>query len=91
MRRPILKEVIAVLIFFLVTISSSLMLRPVRSMLSGILEGQTKKVFYSFEEKTGLSVSYESLSPSVITGLRIKNIVLSDAGIPVRLSALKKQ
>ena len=66
------------------------MLRPVRSMLSGILEGQTKKVFHSFEEKTGLSVSYESLSPSVITGLRIKNIVLSDAADSSEIVRIEK-
>lgn len=79
MRRPTFKEVIATFIFFLVTITSTLMLRPVHTMLSGLLSAQTKRVFSVFEEKFGLSVSYESLSPAVVTGLRIKNIVLCDA------------
>lgn len=79
MRRPTFKEVIAIIIFFLVTLSSSLALRPLHSALSAVLESQSKKIFSSFEKKFGLSVSYESMSPSVVTGLRFKNIVLKDA------------
>ena len=78
MRKLTLKEFAAVLLFFLVLVASSAVLVPMYTKLTGMLYSQTESAARSLERKFGISVSYKSLSPSIITGIRIKNIVLYD-------------
>ena len=78
MRKLTLKGSAAVLIFFLVLMAVSAVFVPVYSRLTGALFSQAESAAKSFEQKFGISFSYKSFSPSIITGIRIKNIVLSD-------------
>lgn len=66
------------MIFFLVIFASGLILRPFYKQVSGRLDQQVLYFTKILSEKTGMAVSCEKISPSIITGLNVKNIILTD-------------
>lgn len=78
MKISALRRSLCIFIFLAVTLASFLAVRPLLIRLSETVTGCARRLCLSFEETTGLSVGYESLSPSILTGLRIKGIVLRD-------------
>ena len=90
MKRLSLKETLALTIFFLVVVFSALIVRPLYSFVSAELEQEAHLLENIFSEKTGMNFSYEKFSPSIVTGLRIKNIILSDADDGKRIAQIKK-
>lgn len=90
MKRLSLKEILALSIFLLVLISSSLIVRPLYKLVSFELDKLAKGVLQTVEQKTSLSISYEKLSPSVVTGLKIKNITLTDISSGETVVKIKK-
>ncbi len=78
MKKPSLRNLAAIFIFVLSIAVVLLVLAPVYNAVSSRIYSQFDKVVSSFQESTGLRLSYKSLSPSVFTGLRIKNITLTD-------------
>lgn len=85
MRRLSLNEMLAVFVFILITAVTAVVIHPVYKKMNGIVTAYAGNLCSTIESKTGLLVSYEDLSPSVFTGLRVRNIVLSDSSdeIPV--------
>lgn len=90
MKKPSLKDFLAVLIFLLATFATVLIVGPAYRAVSSQIHGEFENSVLLFEEKTGLKVSYRSLSPSVFTGLRIKNIILVDVSDGNRIVEVKK-
>ena len=90
MKRLSLKETLALTIFFLVVVFSALIVRPLYSFVSAELEQEAHSLENFVSEKTGMNFSYEKFSPSIVTGLRIKNIILSDADDGKRIAQIKK-
>ena len=79
MRKPSLNELIALFIFFLIATATVLVVKPVYKKMNRMISAFTSNVCLEIQQKTGLQVSYEALSPSVFTGLRVKNIVFSNS------------
>jgi hypothetical protein len=67
-------------IFFLIAcITAVLLIRPFYYRLSESLTEYEHHFSEIIREKTGLSVSYESLSPALLSSVKIKGISISDA------------
>ena len=79
-----LKRFISIFIFLLILGLIFIFIQPLYMRVSNSLISLEKKYLQKFTELTSLTVSYESLSPSVFSGIRIKNIKLfalsSDSG-----------
>ena len=90
MRKPSLRDSLAILIFLLINALVIVLLRPVYNSVSSYLTNQTASAISLVTSRTGLSVSYKSLSPSIFTGLQIKNIVLSDVSDNIPLAQIER-
>lgn len=90
MKKLSLKETLALTIFLLVIISAALLVRPLYSFVSFELKKATGLLENVVSEKTGMNISYEKFSPSIVAGLRIKNIILSDSNDGKRIAQVKK-
>ncbi len=73
------------ILFFSMIFASLALVRPAILGFAQRLEDYRGQLLAMVEEKTGLRVSYESLSPAILSAFRIKGIVLSDVetGEPV--------
>ena len=67
------------IIFLFIIAAVFAFLQPLYRVMNRILSEFGDEYLALLAEKTGLSVSYESLSPSILTGISIKGIVVSDA------------
>lgn len=90
MKRLSLKEIFAFSIFLLVVVSATLIVRPMYKLVSVELNKVVQKACQTVEKNTGLSVSYEKLSPSILTGLNVKNITLKDSATEKIVAKIKK-
>ncbi|MDE7383429.1 MAG: hypothetical protein K2M99_06035, partial [Treponemataceae bacterium] len=79
MKRLAFKEFLSLIIFFLIAIASLFVIRPTYRHISQLLNSGVLSFFDMIEEKTGISVSYSSMSPSIFSGLSLKKIELRDA------------
>lgn len=79
MKRLAFKEFLSLIIFFLIAIASLFVIRPAYRQISLLLNSGVLSFFDMIEEKTGISVSYSSMSPSIFSGLSLKKIELRDA------------
>ncbi len=73
------KESIAVIIFSLIFCASLALARPFFSGLKSRLRLSVEDALLDVERATGLSVSYRTLSPSVFSGIRLKDISVRDS------------
>ena len=85
MKSKVVKVGVSSILFFSMILASLALVRPVIGGFAQRLQGYRAQVLSLVEAKTGLRVSYDSLSPAILSAFRIKGIVLSDAdtGIPV--------
>ena len=78
----------AVFIFLMIAVLA--LVRPsylrIKTSLSDLEEALTQKL----EEETGLSLSYSSLSPSILTGINFKNIEIYEVASGNRIAAIKR-
>lgn len=79
MERHSLKTGVGATIFIFLMISTLALISPAYRRLNALLSLVEKTVVTTVGEKTGLVISYDSLSPSVLAGLNFKGIVISDA------------
>ena len=79
MKRVSFKEFVSLSIFFLIAIASLFLIRPAYRQMSALLNSTVLFFCDRIEEKTGISVSYSSMSPSIFSGLSLKKIELRDA------------
>ena len=85
MKSKVVKVGVSSILFFSMILASLALVRPVIGGFAQRLQDYRDQVLSLVEAKTGLRVSYDSLSPAILSAFRIKGIVLSDAdrGIPV--------
>lgn len=69
---------ITFIVFLLLVIASGIAVRPIYKALEAKITEITQNVCNILTEKTGLSVSYDSFSPSILNSFKIKKINLSD-------------
>lgn len=77
-------------IFIFLSIAVLALVRPIYVRLYDEISKLEAEVCKNLEEKTGLSLSYKSLSPSVLAGANIKKIVLTDVASQKNIVSIKK-
>ena len=85
MKSRVIKVGVSTILFFSLIFASLALVRPAIGGFAQRLQDYRDQVLSLVEAKTGLRVSYDSLSPAILSAFRIKGIVLSaaDTGIPV--------
>lgn len=85
MKYRVIKVGVSTIFFFSMILASLALVRPAIGGFAQRLQDYRDQMVAMVEAKTGLRVSYDSLSPAILSAFRIKGIVLSDAdtGIPV--------
>ncbi len=78
MKSRILKTSIGSTIFLLLIIGGLALMQPIHNRISDFIKYEKANIVNKFREKTGLDISYESLSPSILAGINIRGIILSD-------------
>jgi hypothetical protein len=78
MKSRILKTSTGSLIFLLLVVAVIALINPLYDSLNSLLTSKIHSITGEIREKTGISVTYDSLSPSVLSGISIKGIKLSD-------------
>ncbi len=79
MKSRVLKTSIGSTLFLLLIIIVLALVRPVYERLSASMSELETKLYDEVKQKTGLTLSYKSLSPSILSAINIKGIVLQDA------------
>ncbi len=77
-------------VFILLVISVLALLRPFYVRLTDFLESEKEKFVSSLQETTGLSVSYNSMSPSILSAINIKGIEIFDLESGKKLMTIKR-
>ena len=77
-------------IFIFLAIAVLALIRPVYVRLYGELSKIEKIACKKLEEETGLSLSYKSISPSVLAGANMKKIAISDVASKKTVLTIKK-
>ena len=79
MKFRILKIGISSVLFIAIVFVSLVLIRPAIMRFEQSLVQFRDSLLLQVEEKTGLRISYTSISPSILSAFRIKGIVVSDA------------
>ena len=90
MKSRFLKTGIGSAIFILLILTASVVIRPAYRRLTGMIKSYADRAQTELKEKTGLSISYISLSPSILSAIRMKGIVVYDAATGKRMCTLRK-
>ena len=73
------KDKFFIYIFLTVVLISLSGTVPLYLKISNAIKSSIVKNIKDFQEKTGLLVSYDSISPSILTGIKINSVSLSDS------------
>ena len=73
-----LKTGIGSTIFILLIFAAFAVVRPVYNKLNVFVRTTVDSLRSEFEQQTGLTFSYSSLSPSILSAISLKGIVVSD-------------
>ena len=65
-------------------------MHPIYRQIDNAVRNAERQFVSALEKKTGLNISYKSLSPSILSGLNIKGIVLRDSGSGEEILSAKK-
>ncbi len=79
MKRPALVYSVEILVFLLLLGGVFLLAGPVSSRLDAAIGTIRDDIFLQLEQKTGLTFSYESMSPSIFHSLRVHNLTITDS------------
>lgn len=74
MKSRYLKTALSILFFLILIAFFAVVSRPIYKSITYALESYEVKYLNLLSDKTGLSLRYESLSPSILTGIRFKNV-----------------
>ena len=66
------------IIFLLMIFAAFMLIRPVYLEINNRLQDLKDYAFSYIEDKTGFSIDYESLSPSILSGIRISGIEVKE-------------
>lgn len=73
-----IKDSFGILFFLIVLLFAIVSIVPIYKRVNNSVKNYVEKLCLELEDKTGLTVSYRSLSPSILTGFRVKGILLKD-------------
>lgn len=76
MKSRILKTSAGIFIFLIIIASMVVLMRPLYKLVDGKVRAMEEEALSLLHEKTGLTVSYASLSPSILSGIVLKGTVL---------------
>ncbi|MDE5580011.1 MAG: translocation/assembly module TamB [Treponemataceae bacterium] len=79
MKSRFLKVGVCILIFFSLICASNLLFRPVYERLGKTFEGVLVFLGEKARDEFGLEISYENISPSILRGIRVTGISISDS------------
>ena len=79
MKSRFLKVGVCILIFFSLICVSNLLFRPVYERLGKTFEGALVFLGEKVRDEFGLEISYENISPSILRGIRVTGISISDS------------
>lgn len=85
MKSRILKTSIGSIIFLLLLFAVIALIFPSYKKINSAVSAGISVMTSLIEEKTGIEISYQSLSPSILSGLSLKNIELKDAATKKQL------
>ena len=85
MKSRILKTSIGSIIFLLLVIAVIALIFPTYKKINAAISVGVFKITQKIEEKTGIEISYEALSPSILSGISFKNINLKDSATQKQL------
>ena len=74
-----IKDSFGILLFLFVLLVAIFSIVPIYKSVNNFVRNYVEKLCDELEDKTGLTVSYGNISPSVLTGVRIKRILLKDS------------
>lgn len=89
MKQRFVKPLAAIILFLLLMVGLCAAVRPVYRRVSVAIRTCERNALSALADTTGLAVSYQSLSPSILAGIRIKNISVSDVATGTELVAVK--
>jgi hypothetical protein len=90
MKDRVPKTGIGSMIFILLFLMALLLVRPVNRYLSATVKTYAENLRKGLEERTGLTFSYTSLSPSILSAIRMKGIVVTDTATGKKICTVKK-
>lgn len=90
MKSRLTKTLVSTLIFLTLLAGIFAVFRPMYSAVGKSLRSFEEKYLNLLTETTGLTLSYKSLSPSVLTGIRIRDIVVADSESGEEVLSVKK-
>lgn len=90
MNSRVLKASIGIITFLLIAASAVAVMKPVYKKIDSAISSCESKLILSLEERAGLSISYKSVSPSILSKIYIKGIVASDAKTGDEILRIKK-
>src|SRR5574344_178826 len=90
MKSRVLKTGIGTIIFLLLIAAVFTVIQPVYNGVSTVLHKNAQKLLDTLAEKTGLGVSYTSLSPSILTGIHLKGIEVYEIESKKQLLTVQK-
>lgn len=74
MKPKYLKTALSIIFFLILIAIFAVVTRPIYKSITLALESYEAKYLNLLSEKTGLSLRYENLSPSILTGINLKNV-----------------
>lgn len=72
-------SILVIFLFVLLVFGTLFLIRPVYGRLLSQVNSSASTVYNLVEERTNLHISYESLSPSVLTSFSLKDVSLKDS------------
>ncbi|MBQ9538678.1 MAG: hypothetical protein IJU95_05360 [Treponema sp.] len=85
-----IKTLVALFAFLLILFASLYFLRPAYREIDGRMRQAAGYFLSEFSESTGLGLSYDSISPSILTGITIRNIRVYDVQSGEVILSVKK-
>lgn len=90
MKSRALKLGLCITVFFFLLVASFALVRPIYIGLGNAMRSKIDELNSTLDESFRINVSYSSLSPSILTGINIKNIVVKDTETDEVVLTIKK-
>ncbi len=90
MKLPSLKTSVGSLLLFFLIFFSLFFVQPIYNQMLKTIKQRISRTFNELEEKTGLILKYESISPSILPALSVKGIEVSNKETGKKLIIIKK-
>ena len=90
MKSRVLKLGLCIIILVSLVAASFALVTPVYRALGSFLRGKVAVINSTLDENFGINVSYDSLSPSILTGIKLKGIEVKDSSTGETILTVKK-